>query len=138
MLAQLKDIETVAVTDLVVPENSVRVQVPKSGEGFKSLIGAYKTDAKMLGWKMPDIITVIKSIFTGAGQPVPTITKQYAGKVNVKPGDGLIIEGGGTHVKRHVVAGGAARRSHRVTEGVACAVMIGITAVMAIINGVRV
>jgi hypothetical protein len=54
---------------------------------------AYKTDAKMLGWKMKDIIAVIKSIFVGAGQQVPTLTKQYAGKVNVKPGDGLIIEG---------------------------------------------
>jgi hypothetical protein len=47
----------------------------------------------MLGWKMKDIIAVIKSIFVGAGQQVPTLTKQYAGKVNVKPGDGLIIEG---------------------------------------------
>jgi hypothetical protein len=41
---------------------------------------------------MKDIIAVIKSIFVGAGQQVPTLTKQYAGKVNVKPG-GLIIEG---------------------------------------------
>jgi hypothetical protein len=88
MLAQLTGVDTVAKTDLAVPENNVNIQVPKSGEGFKSLIGAYKTDAKMLGWKMKT-----SYIFVGAGQQVPTLTKQYAGKVNVKPGDGLIIEG---------------------------------------------
>jgi hypothetical protein len=55
----------------------------KSGEGFKSLIGAYKTDAKMLGWKMS--IAVIKSIFVGAGQQVPTLTKQYAERSTSNP-----------------------------------------------------
>jgi hypothetical protein len=38
MLAQLTGVDTVAKTDLAVPENNVNIQVPKSGEGFKSLI----------------------------------------------------------------------------------------------------
>jgi hypothetical protein len=81
----------------------------------------------MLGWKMKDIIAVIKSIFVG--QQVPTLTKQYAGKVNVKPGDGLIIEGAAGDVV--ATAGGAAS----VTEE-SRVVMIGVTAVM-VINGIR-
>jgi hypothetical protein len=39
----------------------------------------------MLGWKMKDIIAVIKSIFVGAGQQVPTLTKQYAGRSTSNP-----------------------------------------------------
>jgi hypothetical protein len=41
----------------------------------------------MLGWKMKDIIAVIKSIFVGAGQQVPTLTKQYAGRSTSNPTD---------------------------------------------------
>jgi hypothetical protein len=51
MLAQLTGVDTVAKTDLAVPRTMSTFR-SKSGEGFKSLIGAYKTDAKMLGWKM--------------------------------------------------------------------------------------
>jgi hypothetical protein len=40
--------------------------------------------------------TVIKSIFAGAGQKIPTITKQYAKKAKVGESDGLVIEGGAT------------------------------------------
>jgi hypothetical protein len=37
----------------------------------------------MLKWKMKDIVGVIKNIFTGAGQIIPTITQQYAKKAKV-------------------------------------------------------
>jgi hypothetical protein len=44
---------------------------------------------------MKDIVAVIKSI-AGAGQKIPTITKQYAKKAKVGESDGLVIEGGAT------------------------------------------
>jgi hypothetical protein len=45
---------------------------------------------------MKDIVAVIKSIFAGAGQKIPTPTKQYAKKAKVGESDGLVIEGGAT------------------------------------------
>jgi ATP-dependent RNA helicase MSS116 len=94
-VSRIEGLEIKEKSDLKVKPNEVSVPVSKSDQAFKSLIGAYNTDAKMLGWKMKDIIAVIKSVFVGAGQSVPTITAQYARKAKVGTEDGLVIAGGG-------------------------------------------
>jgi hypothetical protein len=89
-----KNVSTTEVKPDYAP-NKITSQLTKADQGFKSLIGAYNTEAKMLKWKMKDIVGVI-NIFTGAGQIIPTITQQYAKKAKVMRG--LIIEGGGMYL----------------------------------------
>jgi hypothetical protein len=91
-----KNVSTTEVKPDYAP-NKITSQLTKADQGFKSLIGL-NTEAKMLKWKMKDIVGVIKNIFTGAGQIIPTITQQYAKKAKVDASDGLIIEGGGMYL----------------------------------------
>jgi ATP-dependent RNA helicase MSS116 len=98
MMNNLKKNVSTTEVKLDYAPNKITSQLTKADQGFKSLIGAYNTEAKMLKWKMKDIVGVIKNIFTGAGQIIPTITQQYAKKAKVDASDGLIIEGGGMYL----------------------------------------
>jgi superfamily II DNA/RNA helicase len=96
MLNALKNKVESTETKVEYSPNKITTAIQKADQGFKSLIGAYNTEARMLKWQMKDIVAVIKSIFAGAGQKIPTITKQYAKKAKVGESDGLVIEGGAT------------------------------------------
>jgi hypothetical protein len=89
--------KNVSTTEVKLIMHRIRSpQLTKADQGFKSTYRCLNK-AKMLKWKMKDIVGVI-NIFTGAGQIIPTITQQYAKKAKVDASDGLIIEGGGMYL----------------------------------------
>jgi hypothetical protein len=75
----------------------------------------------MLKWSMADIVGVIINIFTGAGQSVPSITRQYAQKAKVSEADGMVIEGGAKRAQRRET--GIYTMLTLLTVTVACSVL---------------
>lgn len=81
-----------------------------SAQAFKATLGAYKTHARMLDFSMRDAVSLLKRVFTGAGQAVPTITRKNAQKLGLRDDDGLEIVDGAApnrHGKYHRRGGGA-------------------------------